>query len=112
MNALCQDSLQIDVSTLDRLRRDLTGIHVLDVREPWEREICAIEHSIDIPLGHLPEQVESLPTSGTLVVLCHHGIRSLRATLWLRERGYGAVVNLHGGIDAWAVLVDKTMVRY
>ena len=112
MNAIQQDALQIDVETLDRLRRKSAGIHLLDVREPWEREICAIEPSIDIPLGLLPEQVDSLPAGGVLVVLCHHGMRSLRATLWLREQGYHAAVNLDGGIDAWADRIDRTMVRY
>lgn len=112
MNTTRQDALQIDVETFHRLRREATGIHVLDVREPWERAVCAIEQSVNIPLDQLPERAGSLPTGGVLVVLCHHGVRSLRATLWLREQGYEAAVNLEGGIDAWADRVDRTMVRY
>jgi rhodanese-related sulfurtransferase len=112
MNATSQAPLQIDVDTLDRLRRDSTGIVVLDVREPWERDICAIESSVEIPLGQLPERVDSLQVDDTVVVVCHHGVRSLRATLWLREQGFPAAVNLEGGIDAWADRIDRTMVRY
>ena len=112
MNALRPDALQIDVETLDRLRREAADIYVLDVREPWERHICALEPSVGIPLGQLPERVDALPADGVLVVLCHHGMRSLRATLWLREQGYRAAVNLEGGIDAWADRVDGTMTRY
>lgn len=112
MNAIRQDPLQIDVETFDQWRREMPGLNLLDVREPWERDICALAPSIDIPLGELPHRVDSLPADGVLVVLCHHGMRSLRATLWLRERGYRTAVNLDGGIDAWAERVDRTMVRY
>lgn len=112
MNAPVQDNIQIDVETLDRLRRSSGDLTLLDVREPWEREICAIEPSLAIPLGTLPDQLDSVPRAGMVVVLCHHGVRSLRATLWLREQGIPATVNLEGGIDAWADRVDRTMTRY
>ncbi len=112
MNAIPQDALQIDVETLNRLRREAASVHVLDVREPWEQDICAIRPSVDIPLGELHQQIGSLPADGVLVVLCHHGMRSLRATLWLREKGFQSAVNLDGGIDAWADRIDRTMVRY
>lgn len=112
MNAFSQASPQIDVETLDRLRREAAGIVVLDVREPWEREICAIEPSVGIPLGQLPDRINTLQVDDTMVVVCHHGMRSLRATLWLREQGFPAVINLEGGIDAWADRIDRKMVRY
>lgn len=112
MNAPSNDTLEIDVETLDRLRREAAEIHVLDVREPWEREICAISPSVAVPLGQLPEQAGTLPRDGILVVVCHHGVRSLRAALWLREEGFPAAVSLRGGVAAWADRIDSTMARY
>ncbi len=112
MNAPVKDDLRIDVETFDRLRRAEPNVTVLDVREPWEREICAIEPCLPIPLASLPEHLDSLPRDGILIVLCHHGVRSLQATLWLRRQGIATAVNLDGGIDAWADRVDGTMTRY
>ena len=112
MNAAIENALQIDVETFDRLRRQEAGIRVLDVREPWERGLCAIEPSDSIPLGQLPARIKAISKDGILVVVCHHGLRSLRAVLWLREQGFLGAVNLEGGIDAWAERIDRTMVRY
>lgn len=112
MNAVTQDTLQIDVETLDRLRRAAAPLVLLDVREPWEREICAIEPSLGIPLGALPDRLQDVPTGGLVVVLCHHGVRSFQAMSWLRRHGFPTALNLDGGIDAWADRIDKTMARY
>ncbi len=112
MNAPVQSAPQIDVETFDRLLRTSADVTVLDVREPWEREICSIDPSLAIPLGQLPDRLDGIPRSGALVVLCHHGVRSLRATLWLQGQGFPAAVNLDGGIDAWADRIDRTMTRY
>ena len=88
---------------------------VLDVREPWEVAICALDAAIALPLGRLLDgagTVAPLPRDRPLVVLCHHGRRSLAATLHLRSRGFANAVNLAGGIDAWAVTVDPRTPRY
>lgn len=85
---------------------------ILDVREPWEIELSAIAGSIYIPLGALPMRVGELPEDRPLVVLCHHGFRSAQATAWLRNQGFESVVNLSGGIDAWARRIDPTMKVY
>jgi rhodanese-related sulfurtransferase len=85
---------------------------VLDVRDPWEVEICRLPDSIDVPLARLPDQVDALPREGMLVILCHHGMRSQHAALWLRSQGFANAVNLAGGIDAWARLVDPSMRTY
>lgn len=112
MNALSQDPIQIDVETFDRLRRDTDEVCLLDVREAWERELCSIEPCLGVPLGQLPDRVDALPKDRMLVVICHHGLRSLRATQWLRGQGFPSAVNLEGGIDAWADRIDRTMTRY
>lgn len=112
MNALPNDALQIDVETFDTLRRGTGNVCVLDVREDWERDICAFKPCLGVPLGELPDRVEALPKDRILVIVCHHGLRSLRATRWLREQGFPAAVNLEGGIDAWADRIDHSMARY
>jgi rhodanese-related sulfurtransferase len=85
---------------------------VLDVREPWELEICRLPDSINVPLALLPSRLDALPRGGLLVVVCHHGARSRQAVRWLRANGLGNAVNLIGGIDAWARLIDPAMRTY
>lgn len=104
--------LEIGPAELDRMRRDGAAVAVLDVREPWEVEICALADSLRIPLAEVPKAAAGLPAEGTVVVICHHGARSLRATLWLRQQGHANTVNLRGGIDAWASEIDPSMRRY
>lgn len=103
---------QIDVDELARRRAAGEALAILDVREGWERDICALEPAIAIPLSHLPDNVGKLPKDSPLVVLCHHGMRSLRAAAWLRGNGFDNVVNLAGGIDAWAQRIDRQMKVY
>ena len=88
------------------------GVALLDVREPWEHEICRIEGSRLVPLGQLPGRVGELRRDAPTVVICHHGVRSLRAAAYLERCGFGDVVNLSGGIDAWARSVDLHMATY
>jgi rhodanese-related sulfurtransferase len=88
------------------------GVVLLDVREPWEHEICRIEGSRLVPLGQLPERIGELRPDAPTVVVCHHGVRSLRAAAYLERFGFGDVVNLSGGIDAWARSVDSRMATY
>ena|ERR1700733_1531852 len=85
---------------------------VLDVREPREAEICKLPGSVLIPLGDLPQRVAELPTDRTIVVHCHHGGRSARATAFLREHGYEKVFNLTGGIHGWSLRIDQGVKTY
>ena len=87
-------------------------VALLDVREPWEFEKCHIEGSRLIPLSQLPARLGELDPERTTVVICHHGVRSLRAASYLEHCGFGDVVNLTGGIDAWARTVDQAMAVY
>jgi len=99
--------------SVDALARERgAGVTVLDVREPWELEICRLADSIAIPLGTLPANVAALPRTGRLVVLCHHGRRSAHAVEWLRANGFSNAINLAGGIDAWAREIDPEMRTY
>ena len=96
----------------DRLNNNPDNTLLLDVREPWEFDICHIEGSTLIPLGSLTEKVENVKTDKEIVVICHHGIRSLRAAIFLEHYGCDNVTNLTGGIDAWAKDIDQNMSQY
>jgi rhodanese-related sulfurtransferase len=104
--------LQVEVGDLDRWKRDAKALTILDVREPWERDICAFDGSLDIPMAELPSRLAELPDDRPVVVICHHGMRSLHATHWLRAQGHDQACNLQGGIDAWASQIDASMKRY
>jgi len=94
------------------LEADGESAMLLDVREPWEYDVCRIEGSRLVPLAQLPARVEELDRSRPMVVICHHGVRSLRAAAYLEHCGFADVVNLSGGIDAWARTVDQGMAVY
>ena len=87
-------------------------IVILDVRERDEYDTVHLENSVWIPLKELPARMHELDPEEETVVLCHLGIRSFQAQLFLRGNGFTNVLNLSGGIDAWAVEVDPTLRRY
>lgn len=87
---------------------------LLDCREPEEVDICRIEGSITIPMAEIPGAVDRLKDlSGRgVVIYCHHGMRSLHATQFLRERGLENTFSMAGGIELWARQIDTEMARY
>ncbi len=85
---------------------------LLDVREPWEFRICQIEGSQLIPMGQIPAALNALDPERETVVICHHGIRSRQVAMYLDYQGFSAVINLAGGVDAWARDVDRQMATY
>ena len=85
---------------------------LLDVREPWEHGVARIEGARLVPLNSLPHALSTFDPSREYVVHCHHGVRSLMAAQFLRERGLRQVANLSGGIDAWSTAVDPSVPRY
>jgi rhodanese-related sulfurtransferase len=103
--------LEITPKQLDAMLRGSDPPVVVDVREPWEAEICSIEGSQLIPMGSLPQRLQEIPRDRTIAVICHAGQRSYHAAAWLLAQGVEAV-SVAGGIDAWAVEVDAEMKRY
>jgi rhodanese-related sulfurtransferase len=95
-----------------RLKSDPTAVVLLDVREPYERELAHIEPSLFIPMREVPERLEEIPKDREVVVYCHGGARSAMIAGFLEGKGYQRVVNLHGGIDAWSRTVDPKVPRY
>jgi molybdopterin/thiamine biosynthesis adenylyltransferase/rhodanese-related sulfurtransferase len=105
----------IEISVNEAQRR-LTAspgrTQLIDVREPYEVEICRVPGAAMIPMRQIPENVGRLPKDQHLLILCHVGARSMRVTEYLRAHGYPAVSNVGGGIAAWADKIDPAMARY
>jgi rhodanese-related sulfurtransferase len=85
---------------------------LLDVRQPWEYDVCKIENSILIPMSQIPAKIELLDTDRETVVICHHGIRSRSVGRYLENAGFKNIINLSGGMSQWANTVDKNMTAY
>lgn len=102
--------LETDVTTAARLLQD--GALLLDVREPDEVALCAVAGCRSIPMRQVPENTANLPRDRQILVLCHHGHRSMRVTQFLRANGFANATNVAGGIDAWAAEIDPTLARY
>ena len=105
--------LEISVTEAKRLRdAGPERIVIIDVREPHELAICRVAGAEHIPMREIPERARALPREKHLLILCHSGGRSQRVTEFLRARGFKAVSNIAGGINAWALELDPTMRRY
>jgi rhodanese-related sulfurtransferase len=86
---------------------------LLDVREPWEFEAASIDGAKLIPMGDVPSRAhQELDPENHIVVVCHHGVRSMNVTAWLRQQGFEKAQSMRGGIDAWARRVDGNVPVY
>jgi rhodanese-related sulfurtransferase len=86
---------------------------LLDVREPWEIETAAISGAKVIPMGEVPSRAhQELDPEDHVVVVCHHGVRSMNVTVWLRQQGFEKAQSMRGGIDAWSRRVDAKVPMY
>jgi len=85
---------------------------LLDVRENWEFGTCRIDGSVQIPMNTIPARIDDLDEDAEIVCICHHGARSMQVAAFLERNGFGKMINLTGGIHAWALQVDSTMATY
>ncbi|NOQ91054.1 MAG: sulfurtransferase [Gammaproteobacteria bacterium] len=85
---------------------------LLDVRQPWEFELCKLDNSVLVPMSTIPAKVESLDLEQETVVICHHGIRSRSVGRFLEQSGFSNIINLSGGMSQWAKTVDDEMATY
>ena len=85
---------------------------LLDVREPWEVQTCSIAGSMHIPMRAVPARASEVDPRQDVVVICHHGGRSMQVAMFLEKNGYPKVHNLAGGVDSWARTVDPSMPVY
>lgn len=102
----------LDSAQIQQLLIAQHDVLLLDVREKWEFEICHIEASQNIPMGNIPDVIDELNADVETVVICHHGARSLQVAMFLEGKGFSDVINLDGGVDAWAKTVDPNMQQY
>ncbi len=106
------DDLQIEPRELKHRLERGEKLLLVDVREPWEHEICRIEDAQLIPLGSLPASLALFEQAEEVVFYCHHGMRSLDAAAWLRGQGMESAKSLAGGIERWATEIDPRVPRY
>ena len=105
---------QISSIELKQRLDDGEQLTLLDVREGWEFELCKIDNSLHLPLGDLIQlqSLDKLDPNLSIIVICHHGIRSQQAAMLLQRNGFDKVCNLIGGIHHWSIHVDPDMPRY
>jgi molybdopterin/thiamine biosynthesis adenylyltransferase/rhodanese-related sulfurtransferase len=107
--------LPIPTMTVRELKQKLDNhdkFVLLDVREPFEWDICHLDQAKLIPLGQLPSRMSELDSADEIVIHCKSGGRSAKAVRLLQEAGFGKLHNVEGGITAWAEEVDTTVPKY
>jgi rhodanese-related sulfurtransferase len=104
---------EISPDQVKTLRNRGETFTLLDVREPWEYEASHLEGCVHIPMGDVPARAhQELDPDGHIVVMCHHGVRSLTVANWLRQQGFEKAQSMRGGIDGWARTVDTKVPLY
>lgn len=114
---MAEAQLPLETTPQDIQRRIAAGekLLLIDVREPDEFQIARIPGAELIPMRTVPAQLQRLEAAGdeaTLIVYCHHGIRSLNVVNWLRDQGVTTCQSMAGGIDRWSCEIDSSVPRY
>jgi rhodanese-related sulfurtransferase len=86
--------------------------YLLDVREAWEFEKCHIQGSVLMTMNTVPARFQELDDEAVIVCICHHGARSMQVAAFLERQGFSNVINLTGGVHAWALQVEPAMPTY
>ena len=106
------ESSEITVHKLNELKEVDNNIQILDVREDTERDHASVKGTIHIKLTEIANRHNELDKDRNIFVMCHTGTRSQAVVKWLKSQGYKHSVNVLGGIDAWAALIDRDIRRY
>lgn len=85
---------------------------LVDVREPWEFDVCRISGSKPMPMRSVPARFAELRRDAETVIICHHGARSYQVAMFLEHQGFTNIHNLYGGLAAWAQQADPSMPTY
>jgi rhodanese-related sulfurtransferase len=105
--------LEVAPAELKTMLGDEGQPFLLDVREAWETAAARFPGAHAIPMGEVPSRAfHELDPDQRIVVICHHGVRSLNVANWLRNQGFEHAQSLRGGIDAWSRDVDPAVTRY
>ena len=103
---------KISVTELETRIKNNNKPYLVDVREPFERDICKLEDDLNIPLQQLQQRFSEIDKTKEVVVYCRSGGRSMQACQFLSQNGFTNVSNLTGGVLAWSDYVDPTMPKY
>ena len=103
---------EITVHQLNELREKDNDIQILDIRDDTERNHANIKGTIHIRINEIANRYAELDKNKNVFVMCHTGTRSQTVVKWLKNKGYEYSVNVLGGIDAWAALIDRNIRRY
>ncbi len=111
------DTPPLEIAPRDVKQRLDAGekVILIDVREPAEFQAARIAGADLIPMRTVPaelQRLERMADESTLVVYCHHGVRSLNVVNWLREQGLPGCQSMAGGIDRWSLEIDSSVPRY
>lgn len=106
------DIQQMSVAELHALRVGENPPIILDVRTPGELAVASIDGVIHIPMNDITSRFDELDETQNIVVMCHHGYRSMQVAMYLTQKGFENVSNLAGGIDAWSCHIDSKIPRY
>jgi rhodanese-related sulfurtransferase len=105
------EDLEIDPQSLRGMIEAKQPFFFLDCREPHEYEVARIDGATLIPMSEIQRRLGEIPKDRPVVVYCHHGMRSMNVTIWLRSNAVEAR-SLAGGIDRWSAEVDPSVPRY
>lgn len=108
-----QMDYEITPDQFKKLREQKSDYQLLDVRELWEFQTAKIDGATLMPVGDVPSRAhQELDPEQHIVVYCHHGVRSMNVTSWLRQQGFEKAQSLAGGIDRWAREIDPNVPKY
>lgn len=106
------DNLEITPAEVKQRLDKGDKLTLIDVREPWEFDVCKIAGAMLIPMGTVPANLQALDSDDEIVCYCHRGMRSLDVAVWLRGQGVAKVKSLAGGIERWSLEIDPNVPRY
>ena len=110
---MTQQTVEISPAELHRRQQAGDFIQLIDVREEMEFDYCHLPGSKLLPLSELMRRTAEVPAEGPVVLICHHGVRSMQALAYLQQRlGQTNLLSLKGGVAAWADEVDPAFPRY
>ncbi len=99
-----------------RLAEGGAAVQLIDVREPQEVETASLAGFENLPLSEFAAWSETIHSRFEAdletIVLCHHGMRSAQMCMWLAQQGFTQLKNVTGGIDAYSLVVDRSVPRY
>lgn len=93
---------EIDSESLSRRLTDTEDVLLVDIRTPAEIAQGMIPDALLLPMHLIPIRMNEIPKDRDVVIYCRSGARSYQACAYLMQQGYNRVLNLRGGIIAWA----------